>query len=150
MELIVFCGLQASGKTSFFRERFARTHAHVSLDVLRTRRREEQFLRTCFETKMRCVVDNTNPTKEERARYVALARAAGFSAHLWFFRSRVSECADRNDARDPAVRVPRAAILGTSARLELPARDEGYDSLWFVSMTDGGGFAVEEWRDEVR
>jgi len=35
MELIIFMGLQASGKSTFYRSRFAATHAYVSKDMLR-------------------------------------------------------------------------------------------------------------------
>jgi predicted kinase len=46
MELVLFVGLQASGKSTFFVERFLRSHVHLSLDVLKTRHREKrrQFL----------------------------------------------------------------------------------------------------------
>ena len=48
MELIVFVGLQASGKSTFFRERFAGTYQHVSKDLFphnrNKNRRQEQLL----------------------------------------------------------------------------------------------------------
>ena len=44
MEAVVFVGLQGSGKSSFFRERFFATHVRVSLDLLRTRNRENRIL----------------------------------------------------------------------------------------------------------
>ena len=50
-----------------YRDRFLETHARVSLDLLRTRAREAAFLKTCLETRMPFVVDNTNPTIEDRA-----------------------------------------------------------------------------------
>src|SRR6266511_173058 len=34
MEVVILVGLPGSGKTSFFRTRFAATHAHVSKDLL--------------------------------------------------------------------------------------------------------------------
>jgi len=37
LELVVFTGLQASGKTSFYRHHLADTHAHVSKDAWPTR-----------------------------------------------------------------------------------------------------------------
>ncbi len=37
MEAVVFCGIQGSGKTSFYRERLLATHVRISLDLLRTR-----------------------------------------------------------------------------------------------------------------
>jgi predicted kinase len=150
MELILFVGLQASGKTTFYVERFLNTHARISLDQLRTRAREKRFFDLCLETRMPVVVDNTNPTKVERRRYVDAAKAAGYDVHCYFFQSRVAECVERNESRPEAVRVPRVGLLGTSSRLEIPSRDEGLDVMKFVSIAAGGGFHVEEWRDEVR
>ena len=40
-ELVVLVGLQASGKSTFCRERFAATHVHVSKDELRNVRQRE-------------------------------------------------------------------------------------------------------------
>ena len=50
------------------------------LDMLRTRNREAILVRACIEARQRFVVDNTNPTQADRARYVVPARAAGFTA----------------------------------------------------------------------
>ena len=78
MEAVILCGVQGSGKTTLYRDRFLETHARISMDLLRTRPREAAFLRVCLETRMPFVVDNTNPTVAERARYLAPAREAGF------------------------------------------------------------------------
>jgi predicted kinase len=78
MEAIVLCGIQGSGKTTFYRERFLDTHVRVAMDLLRTRAREQAFLELCLRTQQRFVVDNTNPTAADRRRYVEPARAAGF------------------------------------------------------------------------
>ena len=149
MELVLFVGLQATGKTSFYVKIFLNTHARVSLDLLKTCHREQAFLDTCFGTKMPLVVDNTNPTKADRFRYIGAAKAAGYSIHLYFFRSRIAECLERNEAREGKARVPPPEILGTSSRLELPSRDEGFDVMRFVSIEPNGVFVVEDWRDEI-
>ena len=39
MEAVVFTGIQASGKSTFYRERFFHTHLRISLDLLKTRGR---------------------------------------------------------------------------------------------------------------
>ena len=36
MEAVLFVGLQASGKSTFYRERFFRTHVRINLDMLKT------------------------------------------------------------------------------------------------------------------
>lgn len=73
MQAIIFCGIQASGKSTFYQQHFFHTHVRISLDLLRTRYRENLFLDACLRTQQRFVVDNTNPTAVERAKYVALA-----------------------------------------------------------------------------
>ena len=40
VQLVVLCGAQGAGKTSFYRYRFFETHVRVNLDMLRTRARE--------------------------------------------------------------------------------------------------------------
>ena len=78
MEAIIFCGIQASGKTTFYKENFFKTHVRISLDLLNTRRKEDIFLRTCLQTQQRFVIDNTNPTKKERLPYIEKAKAFKF------------------------------------------------------------------------
>jgi predicted kinase len=148
MEAVILCGIQASGKSTFCRERFTETHVRLNLDMLRTRHREGVLLAACLEAKQSFVIDNTNPTRAERAKYIEAARAAGFRVVGYYFSARLAEALERNAARPDAVRVPDAGVKATSAKLELPTREEGFDQLYFV-RAGPGGFAVEEWRDEV-
>jgi len=87
MQAVLFCGIQATGKSTFFRERFFRTHVRISMDMLRTRYRENLLTRALLEAKQPFVVDNTNPSVEERAAYIALARAAKFQVVGYYCRS---------------------------------------------------------------
>ena len=89
MEAVILCGIQASGKTRFFRDRFLDTHVRISRDLLRTAHRERRFLELCFETGQRFVVDKTNATPAHRRPYVDASRDAageGFDA-LWRVRA---------------------------------------------------------------
>src|SRR5919202_3032505 len=112
MEAVIFVGIQASGKSSFYRERFFRTHVRLSLDMLRTRHRERLLLRACLEAKQPFVVDNTNPRAADRARYVEPARAAGFRIVGYYFPAALGEALARNAARPPAERVPAKGVAG--------------------------------------
>jgi predicted kinase len=150
MELLLFIGLQASGKSTYFAQRFLRSHVYLSLDVLRTRHREARLFQTCLETRTPLVVDNTNPRREDRLRYIVPGQAAGYSVQCFFFQSRLADCIARNETRPEEQRVPRAALLHTSRVLELPTRSEGFAEMWYVQPAEGGGFLTEEWRDEVR
>ncbi len=62
MELILFIGIQATGKSSFYLERFFRTHVRINGDMLKTRHREELLVRACLEGKTPFVVDKMNLT----------------------------------------------------------------------------------------
>jgi len=74
MEAIIFTGLQGSGKSSFFKERFFSTHVRISLDLLKTRHREQRLLTTCLDIFQPFVIDNTNPTRDERLPYIHAAK----------------------------------------------------------------------------
>lgn len=148
MEAVVFVGLQGAGKSTFYKDRFFATHVRVNLDMLKTRHREKRLVQACIETGQPFVVDNTNPTRAERAVYVRAAKDAGFRVVGFYFQSRVEDCKRRNDQRPADQQVPLKGILGTAGRMELPTRDEGFDALYYVRI-DGGSFVVEEWSDEV-
>jgi predicted kinase len=125
------------------------THVRINLDMLKTRHREELLLAACIAAKQPFVVDNTNPTREDRARYLERARAAGFRVVGYYFESKIDDALRRNAWRAPAERIPDNGVRGTHSRLELPDRKEGFDALYYVRIATDGTFFVEEWRDEV-
>lgn len=149
MELIPLIGIQATGKSTFYRLHFADTHVRLNLDMLRTRTREQTIFNACLEAKAQVVVDNTNPSRVERAVYIRPALSAGFVIKGYFFRSRILDALERNRCRPADSRVPDVGIRATRNRLEFPTLDEGFTSLHFVDMAEAGAFAVEEWRDEL-
>ena len=149
MEGVIFIGVQGSGKSSFFKERFFSTHVRISLDLLKTRFREQTILDACLRTEQRFVIDNTNPTRVERRKYIAAAKANRYEVIGFYFQSKVADCLRRNSERAESGRVPDVAILSTAKKLELPTSDEGFDRLYYVRIDDQR-FVVEEWHDQVR
>jgi predicted kinase len=143
MEAVVLCGVQGSGKTTLYRERFLDTHVRVSMDLLRTRAREEAFLNLCLQTQQRFVVDNTNPTAADRRRYIEPARAAGFKVIGYLVEVDAAEALARNDERVGKRRVPVGGVIGTARRLIRPTPEEGFDELWHATAAPGGGWRVE-------
>jgi predicted kinase len=146
MQAILFCGIQASGKSTFYCQRLLNSHVRISLDLLRTRHREALLLKFCLDTQAKFVVDNTNPTAAERQRYIGPARAAGYAVVGYYFSSSAGEAMLRNQQRPPAEQVPAVGIRGTRARLEIPSFAEGFDELYFVRIGEKGGFVVEPWQ----
>ncbi|MFC1642256.1 AAA family ATPase [Myxococcota bacterium] len=146
MECVILMGIQGSGKSTFFKERFADSHVRVNPDMLKTRHRELLLVRACIEGKTKFVVDNTNVKRDDRTRYISIAKDAGFRVVGYYLQSQLDACIERNDAR--AAPIPVGAIRGTHKRLELPTLDEGFDELFYVQQIDGA-FAVKDWSDEV-
>jgi len=149
MQIIIFIGIQASGKTSFYQDRFFNTHVRISLDLLKTRHREQEFLDACFRTGQRFVVDNTNPTIEDRKRYIEPAKVAAFEIVGYYFESKIKTAVERNDKREGKQRIPVKGVLNTYHNLQIPSYDEGFDKLFFVRILPDKVFNVEEWKDEI-
>ena len=148
MEAILFCGLQAAGKSTFYRQHFAPTHVHISLDVVKTRKREARLLQECLEAKQAFVVDNTNPQSSTRLPYIAAAKAAGFRVVGYYFQSQLQESLARNAAREASQIVPLVGILSTLNQLQIPRWDEGFDALFYVRIGEDNNFIVSDWSEE--
>lgn len=149
MEAVIFVGIQGSGKSSFYKERFFHTHVRLNLDMLKTKHRQQLLLAACLEAKQPFVADNTNVTAEARALFVAPAKAASFRVVGYYFRSDVKAALLRNGLREGAARVPDKGLLGTYRRLQVPSPAEGFDALYYVRIGEAGEFIVEDWADEV-
>ncbi len=143
MELVLLIGIPATGKSTFARDRLFGTHLRINRDMLKTAHRERVLFDACLSTSTALVVDNTNVTRSERARFIDPARSAGFRVRGFFFESKVRDALARNEARGRP--VPDAAVLGRSGELELPAFSEGFDELFFVRLSAAGGFEVAGW-----
>ena len=143
MEAIVLCGVQGSGKTTLYRDRWLDTHVRVSMDLLRTRHREGEFVRLCLQTRQPFVVDNTNPTPADRKRYVEPAQAAGFKVIGYLVEVDEAEAVARNAERAGKQRVPVAGVVGTARRLLRPTFEEGFDELWHATAARSGGWRIE-------
>ena len=140
MELVVFVGLQASGKSTFFRERFAESHQHVSKDLFpnnrNKNRRQEHLLRAALSAGRSVVVDNTNPRPEDRRPLVRLGHEHGAKVLGCYFEASVRGCLRRNEMREGKARVPDVAIYATAKKLVAPSIEEGFDELLCVRLND--------------
>ena len=148
MEAIIFCGIQASGKSTFYKKYFFPTHVRISLDMFRTRHRENKFLETCINTLQPFVVDNTNPTRADRQKYIQIAKDNRFKVTGYYFQSKINESLARNNCRTGKEKIPEIALRGTYNKLELPSPDEGFDTLYYVELINHD-FIIKQWSDEI-
>jgi len=151
MELVIFIGLQGAGKSSFYRARFADSHALVSKDRLRNNRRparrQRQLIEEALLAGQSVVVDNTNPTVQDRADVIDLGRRHGATVIGYYFESRLEDCLARNRQRPGKERVPDVALHTVARKLHLPSAAEGFDRLCFVRLAGDQSFEVLGWAE---
>ena len=135
---MILIGLPASGKSSFYRERFAATHDHVSKDLMRNaarpQARQQQLIAASLAAGRSVVIDNTNPTRAARAAIVGLARQHGVPVMAYYFETTASDALRRNRQREERDRVPDVAIFTVRKRLEPPDASEGFDRIYLVRL----------------
>jgi predicted kinase len=144
LELVIFIGLQASGKSSFYRRYFARSHELISKDLMRNRKRksarQERLLYAALSKGHSVVLDNTNPCVEDRASVIEIAKSYQARVVAYYFYPEISKNLERNRARQGRARVPDVAIFTTAKKLREPTYQEGFDEIWGVRLVPPNGF----------
>ena len=142
MQLIIFTGVQASGKSSFYLLNLYHSHLRVNLDMLKTRHRENIIFEACLASKTKMVIDNTNPTREDRARYIGRAKDAGFEVISYYFETDLNSTLRRNSHREGKANIPEVGVRATFKKLEVPSLDEGFDEIFKVKIVGNGDFSL--------
>ena len=142
MQLIIFVGGQASGKSTFFKQYFADTHIRINLDMLKTRHREKLIFEACLNAKQKCVIDNTNPTLDDRKRYVDLAKQAGFEIVCYYFHSDLKNALKRNSEREGKACIPEIGVRATYKKIKIPQLSEGFEIIYQVKILQGQEFSI--------
>lgn len=148
MEAVIFVGLQGSGKSTFYQQTFFHSHMRINLDMLKRRSREEHLIQACLDTGQAFVVDNTSLTRASRFHYIQQAQLNSFNVIGYYFRADVNRSLAWNNQREGKARVPDVAILGAYKKLEIPSYDEGFDTLYYVTVDDSNQFVVSDWQPE--
>lgn len=144
--MIIIIGIQGSGKSTFYHKYLSDSYVRVNLDTLKTRHQENLLISECIRNEKSFAVDNTNPTRADRQRYIPLAQYAGYRIVGYFMESKLQPCIERNNQRTGTARIPATAIAATSNKLQIPTYDEGFDELYFVK-NDGQTMTIEKWRE---
>ncbi|HET9399381.1 MAG TPA: ATP-binding protein [Candidatus Acidoferrales bacterium] len=144
MTAVILIGIQGSGKTTFCKLQFFTTHIRISLDMLRTRNREQILLDACVRARQPFVIDNTNPTSGTRAKYIAAARDARYHVIAYHFITPLTECLRRNSLREGKERIPAVALHAAVKRLQPPDETEGFDEIYSVELTPENQFVVKQ------
>ena len=143
--MAIMTGIQGSGKSTFCKN-YLSAYDRINLDTLHTRNKENIAIDEAFRAGNDMVIDNTNPTVEDRKKYILKAKENRYKIACYFMQSRIQECIARNEQREGKEKVPTIAITATSKKLEMPSYEEGFDELYFVRITDTGT-VVEKWQE---
>lgn len=148
MELIMLIGIQGSGKSSFYKTYFFNTHMRMSLDLLNTRNKLQQFTHLGFGLHQRMVLDNTNVTRDKRMQYIEQAKAFKYTVTGYYFESKIAVCLERNEQRIGKEKINKAGVIAKHRALELPGYAEGFDKLYYVNIEDNQ-FKINDWKNEI-
>ncbi len=136
-QLVIFVGLQGSGKSTYYREHFAATHVHVSKDLMKNARdrdtKQQMLIEKALADGKSVVVDNTNPSAAVREPLIALGRRCGARLIGYYFDVPVKVALERNRKREGKERVPDVAIFVTAKKLAPPKFEEGFDEIHVVA-----------------
>ncbi|GAA3739418.1 putative kinase [Spinactinospora alkalitolerans] len=145
-EVAVLIGLQASGKTTFYRRSLAATHEHVSKDAFpnarRRQRRQMRMITDALAAGRDVAVDNTNPAPEEWRPIIEAAHEHGAEVVGYWFPPDLAGSLERNAARRGRARTPDVGVYATFKRLRRPRPADGFDRLYAVGFDGTGGFTV--------
>lgn len=134
MEMIIFIGIPACGKSSFYKELFFNSHIRISMDLLNTRNKEGKLVQYCFETQSKMVIDNTNVTAESRKKYIHLGQRNQYQIIGYYFESNVLDCLERNKNRKEPIN--EIGIKAKYKELEKPLFTEGFDKIFSVKTVN--------------
>ena len=148
MDTIIFIGLQGAGKSTFYQKYFATTHVYISKDQLTRNKtmnkdaQQNKLLAETLQAAQSVVIDNTNPTVQDREQLIRIAHSYNASVIGYYFDASVRECIARNKERSGKAQVPDKAIYITAARIVLPTYEEGFDMLFRVYTKSNNVFEV--------
>ena len=142
--LAIIIGIQGSGKSTFYKKHLAENYVRINLDTLVTREKEWELVKQCFDKGYNLAIDNTNPTKYDREKYILLALVNGYKIIGYYMDSTLEDCVKRNNQRTGKEKIPLDAIRKTANKLQLPSYDENFDELYKVK-NNGKEFVLKKW-----
>lgn len=131
MEAIILIGLQASGKSTFFRANFVDSHTIISNDLLK-KNGEWGLIDFCLETNQNMVIDNTNYSIEKRKAYIDKIKPHNFRIIGYYFKMNLARSIKWNKEREKSKIIPYKGIHMIYKKMEIPMLSEGYDELYCI------------------
>lgn len=153
VELVVFCGSPASGKSTFFwRQLQPQGYIRVNQDILKTRDKCVKVAAQALENEQSVAVDNTNADEATRAVWIKLGQQYDVPVRCVHFTASTKLCEHNDHVRALATSIarsdesslgsfnpekrdilPHSAFAHFRSRFEPPRSSEGF---WDLSSVD--------------
>jgi bifunctional polynucleotide phosphatase/kinase len=135
LELIIFVGSPASGKSTFAKKYFVPNgYEWVNRDTLKTPAKCQKAVDEALAAGKSVVLDNTSPEAATRAEYVRIAQSYKARVRCFRFTADRNLCSFLNMYRERMTNgehrhVPKIAFNMFHSRLQEPSVDEGFDEV---------------------
>ncbi|CAF1007355.1 unnamed protein product [Adineta steineri] len=140
-EVIVMCGLPASGKSWFVKKYIVpHKYEYVNRDEVGTWQKCVKMAELALSKKQSVVIDNTNLDKESRQRYIEVANTFGVSCRCFVMNVSIEHAKHNNLFRqmigtdDAHKDVNDIVIMGAQKRYVKPTLDEGFSEIVTINM----------------
>jgi bifunctional polynucleotide phosphatase/kinase len=142
-EVILFCGSPGAGKSSLWQAHLP-DYIRVNNDTLKTKEKCMKVCRQALDDGKSCVIDNTNPDKDTRARYTSIAKEKGVPIRCFFFdiEKPVSMHNNKQRKTNPhrkhlSKKVGDVIIHTWYKKLQKPTKAEGFSEVKTIKFTPG-------------
>jgi bifunctional polynucleotide phosphatase/kinase len=141
--MIIFMGSPGSGKSTFYHSHLS-SYARINQDQLGTKEKCISACQKAIAEKKSVVIDNLNQTKEQRSRYIPLAKAANIPVRLFYFETSKEVCMHNNKQRaiNPhrvhhSKKVGSVIIHSFFKNQEKPTIEEGITEIKKIPFKEG-------------
>ncbi|KAM9317882.1 bifunctional polynucleotide phosphatase/kinase [Pholidichthys leucotaenia] len=143
-EVIVAVGYPASGKSTFFHSHIIpKGYVYVNRDTLGSWQKCVSACERALKEGRSVAVDNTNPDKESRKRYVDVAKAAGVPCRCFHFSATLEQAKHNNRFREMApsdikhAKVNDMVFHSYKKNFHAPALSEGFSEILQIHFVPG-------------
>lgn len=139
-ELIIHVGVPASGKSHFSKTQLVPNgYVHVNQDTFKTKQKCLQVTAEKLAEGKSVVVDNTNPTKDVRQEYIAIAKKSSIPVRCFWFQTPLDLANHLNMYREKMTsgersHVPKVVYATYNKKFEEPTVEEGFTEIVKVNF----------------
>ncbi|KAN0055156.1 hypothetical protein ACTA71_008249 [Dictyostelium dimigraforme] len=138
LEIVISVGYPAAGKSSFAKKHFGPAgYQIINQDTLKDKKQCLKAANEALSSGKSCIIDNTNPTKDVRSEYLALAKKYNAKARCLNFTTSFDLAMHLNyyrERKDGVKHIPTMVYYMFRKNYEEPTTSEGFGSVHQISF----------------